>query len=109
MVAHLTERISGTNEDGTPKVFRDSAIDNLCEFFERFRSLDVRSNQQLDELVVQAQRAVRGVAAQDLRDSQSVRQEVATQLATVQTTLDAMLVERPRRRILRNASAGGEG
>jgi hypothetical protein len=108
VVAHLTERISGTNEDGMPKVFRDSAIDNLCEFFERFRSLNVRSNQQLDDLVVQAQRAVRGVAAQDLRDSQSVRQEVATQLATVQTTLDAMLIERPRRRILRNASAGVE-
>ncbi len=109
VVAHLTERISGTNDDGTPKVFRDSAIDNLCEFFERFRSLDVRSNQQLDELVIQAQRVVRGVAAQDLRDSQSVRQEVASQLATVRTTLDAMLIERPRRRILRNASAGGEG
>jgi hypothetical protein len=25
------------------------------------------------------------------------------------TTLDAMLIERPRRRILRNAAAGGEG
>ena len=109
MVAHLTERITGTNEDGTPKVFRDSAIDNLCDFFERFRSLNVRSNQQLDELVAQAQRAVRGVAAQDLRDSQSIRQEVATQLARVQTSLDAMLIDRPRRRILRNASAGGEG
>ena len=109
VVAHLTERITGANEDGTPKVFRDSAVDNLCDFFERFRSLNVRSNQQLDELVVQAQRAVRGVAAQDLRDSQSVRQEVATQLARVQTSLDAMLIDRPRRRILRNASAGGEG
>ncbi len=109
MVAHLSERISGTNEDGTPKVFRDSAIDNLCDFFERFRSMNVRSNQQLDELVIQAKRAVRGVAAQDLRDSQSVRQEVAAQLARVQTTLDAMLIERPWRRILRNTAAGGEG
>jgi hypothetical protein len=108
VVNHLTERISGTNEDGTPKVFRDSAIDNLCDFFERFRSLNVRSNQQLDELVTQAQRAVRGVAAQDLRDSQSIRQEVTTQLARVQTSLDAMLIDRPRRRILRNAAAGGE-
>jgi hypothetical protein len=109
VVAHLSERISGTNEDGTPKVFRDSAIDNLCNFFERFRSLNVRSNQQLDELVVEAQRAVRGVAAQDLRDSQSIRQEVVTQLAQVQNSLDAMLIDRPRRRILRNAMAGGEG
>ena len=108
VVNHLTERISGTNEDGTPKVFRDSAIDNLCDFFERFRSLNVRSNQQLDELVAQAQRAVRGVAAQDLRDSKSIRQEVTTQLARVQTSLDAMLIDRPRRRILRNAAAGGE-
>ena len=108
VVAHLTERISGTNDDGTPKVFRDSPVDNLCEFFERFRSLNVRSNQQLDELVTRAQRAVRGVGAQDLRDSQSIRQEVATQLARVQSSLDAMLIDRPRRRILRNASAGGE-
>ena len=109
LVAHLTERITGTNEDGSPKAFRDSAIDNLCDFFERFRSLNVRSNQQLDELVAQAQRTVRGVAAQDLRDGPSVRQEVATQLARVQTTLDAMLVERPRRRILRNTAVTGAG
>ena len=108
LVNHLTERISGTNDDGTPKVFRDSAIDNLCDFFERFRSLNVRSNQQLDELVAQAQRTVRGVAAQDLRDGPSVRREVATQLARVQATLDAMLVERPRRRILRNTAVTGE-
>ena len=109
LVDHLTERITGANEDGTPKVFRDSAVDNLCDFFERFRELNVRSNQQLDELVAQAQRAVRGVAAQDLRDSQSARREVARQLSRVQHSLDEMLVDRPRRRILRNASAGGEG
>jgi len=108
LVTHLSERITGSDDDGTPKVFRDSAVDNLCDFFERFRTLNVRSNQQLDELVTQAQRAVRGVAAQDLRDSQSVRQEVVTQLAQVQTSLDAMLIDRPRRRILRNATVGGK-
>ena len=103
VVNHLTERITGTNEDGTPKVFRDTAVDNLAEFFERFRSLNVRSNQQLDELVAQAQRAVRNVGAQDLRDSEALRGQVATQLSRVQASLDAMLVDRPRRRILRNA------
>jgi hypothetical protein len=55
-VAHLTERITGTNEDGSEKIFRDSAVDNLSDFFERFRSLNVRSNPQLDDLVTQAQR-----------------------------------------------------
>jgi hypothetical protein len=107
LVSHLTERITGTNEDGSQKVFRDSAVENLSDFFDRFRSLNVRSNQQLDDLVAQAQRAVRNVGAQDLRDSESLRTQVGTQLSRVQASLDAMLVDRPRRRILRNAPAPG--
>jgi hypothetical protein len=101
LVSHLTERISGVGEDGKPKVFRDSAVANLAEFFEKFRTLNVRSNDQLDELVAQAQRAVRGVGAQDLRDSGDLRQRVATDLSRVQSSLDGMMVERPRRKIIR--------
>jgi len=104
LVSHLTERLSG-QEDGKPKVFRDSAIENLTEFFERFRHLNVRSNEQLDGLVAQAQRTVRGVEPQQLRDNTGLRQQVATQLAGVQATLDGMLVDRPRRRILRSAAS----
>jgi hypothetical protein len=101
LVDHLTERISGTNDDGTPKVFRDSAVENVLGFFTRFRELNVRSNAQLDELVERAQRAVRGVGAQDLRDSAALRERVAHQLGHVQTALDGMIVDRPRRRLLR--------
>ena len=36
LVSHLTDRLSGS-EDGKPKIFRDSAVDNLRGFFERFR------------------------------------------------------------------------
>ena len=54
--------------------------------------------------MAQAQRAVRGVGAQDLRDSPPVRQRVATQLSQVQAALDGLLVDRPRRRILRQAA-----
>jgi hypothetical protein len=107
LVAHLCER--ATDADGEAKVFRDSAVENLAGFFERFRSLSVRSNEGLDQLVVEAQRAVRGVGAQDLRDSNALRRNVAAQLAGVRESLDAMLVERPRRRILRQATAPGGG
>ena len=100
LVSHLTERLSG-QDDGKPKVFRDSAIENLREFFNRFRSLSVSSDQQLDELVDQAKRVVSGVRPQELRDSANLRQHVATQLASVQATLDGLLVDRPRRNILR--------
>jgi hypothetical protein len=107
LVSHLTERLSGA--DGERKVFRDSAVSNLREFFGRFQQLNVRSNEQLDALVEQAQRIVEGVGPQDLRDNEGLRQHVATQLSRVQSELDGMLIDQPRRRIIRTIpSTNGE-
>jgi len=100
LVDHLTERLTG-QEDGKPKTFRDSSVSNLTEFFDRFRHLNVRSSEDLDSLVTRAQNVVRGVQPQELRDNDGLRQHVATQLAAVQSTLDGLLVDRPRRNILR--------
>ena len=102
LVSHLGERLTGQS-DGTPKVFRDSAVENLTGFFERFRHLNVRSNRQLDELVDQAQLIVQGVRPQSLRDSRTLRQQVTTELSGVQSVLDGLLIDRPRRNILRRA------
>ena len=100
LVSHLAERLSGA-EDGKPKIFRDSAVENLREFFDRFRNLNVRSCEQLDVLVADARRIVAGIEPQRLRDNTGLRQEIATQLSTVQASLDGLLVDRPRRAILR--------
>ena len=102
LVSHLTERLSGT-EDNKPKIFRDSAVENLTEFFQRFRQLNVRSSEQLDNLVADAQRVIRGVDPQDLRGNDGLRQHVATEMSRVSSVLDGMLVDRPRRNILRRA------
>ena len=103
LVSHLTERLSG-GEDGKPKVFRDSAVENLKEFFGRFQQLNVRSNADLDSLVEQAQRILTGVEPQQLRDNATRRQQIVSQLAGVQASVDGMLVDRPRRSIVRPAS-----
>lgn len=103
LVEHMTERLSGEGPDGKPKVFRDSAVSNLREFFERFRGLSVRSNAELDQLVETASRAVAGVDPEHLRENAPLRQRVASQLSAVAASLDQMLVDRPRRRILRAA------
>jgi hypothetical protein len=100
LVSHLTDRLAG-NADGKPKVFRDSAIENLTEFFGRFRELNVGSNEQLDSLVEEAQQVVRGIEPQALRENAGLRQQVATELSRVQSVLDGLLVDRPRRNILR--------
>ncbi len=100
LVSHLAERISGAS-DGKPKIFRDTAVTNLHEFFERFRTLSVRSDGDLERLVDQAQQLLRGVEPQTLRHNPSSRQQLASQLAAVQSSLDGLLVDRPRRNLIR--------
>ncbi len=100
LVSHLTDRLAG-NVDGKPKIFRDSAIENLTDFLTRFRQLNVRSNEQLDSLVEDAQRVIRGIEPQNLRENAGLRQHVTAELSRVQSVLDGLLVDRPRRNILR--------
>jgi hypothetical protein len=107
LVAHLTERLTGTDADGSQKVFRDPAVGNLREFFDRFRSLSVRSNAQLDQLIDEARRIVGGVEPQELREQQPLRSWVADRLSGVQAELDRLIVDRPRRRILRSTATTG--
>lgn len=100
LISHLSERLSG-DRDGKPKIFRDTVVSNLSEFFGRFQSLNVGSNSELNQLVEQAQSVLRGVRPNALRKSNGLRQHVATQLSSVQATLDGMMVDRPRRNIIR--------
>jgi hypothetical protein len=100
LVTHLTERLTA-DPGGDKKVFRDSAVNNLVEFFERFRQLDVGSNQELDDLVNRAQQVIHGVQTQELRDNSTLRQQIASQLNQVEQVLDGMIGDRPRRRIVR--------
>ena len=100
LVSHLTERLLG-QEDGRFKVSRDSMPENPTEFFARFRELNVRSSEQLDQLVNQAQRVIRGVDAQDLRDNAGLRQHVATEMSRVECVWDGLLIDRRHRNILR--------
>ena len=106
LTAHLAERLTGLH-DGQPKVFRDSAVENLREFFERFRRLNIRSSPELDTLVEEAQRVITGIEPQQLRDSVRLRQMVARDFEQIQASVGEMLVDRPRRNILRRGNLGG--
>jgi hypothetical protein len=106
LVSHLAERLTGLH-DGQPKVFRDSAVENLREFFDRFQQLNIRSNPDLDALVAHAQQTISGIEPQQLRDSVRLRQMVASDFEQIQAAVGDLLVDRPRRNILRRAQAGG--
>jgi vesicle coat complex subunit len=100
LVNHLAGRLSG-DDNGQPRILRDSAVTNMSEFFARFRQLNISSNEQLDQLVGRCEELMNGVQPQSLRDNQSLRRSLSTNLSTVQSSLDQLLVDRPRRNIIR--------
>ena len=109
LLSHLTARLAN-GDDGSRQVFRDSVINNLTGFFERFKELNVRSNPELDMLVEQAQQMVRGVTPQNLRDSDSLRQQMVGEMARVRSQVEGLITDIPRRRLVRSrpSSKGGD-
>jgi hypothetical protein len=109
LLSHLTERLTN-GETGERRIFRDSAVTNLTEFFGRFRDLNVRSNPELDDLVAQAQHLVRGIGPQELRDNNSLREQIAAEMTRVREQVEALISDVPRRRLVRTrpSSNGGD-
>ena len=101
LVAHLCERLDWGGPEGARKVFRDSAVANLREFFNRFQVLNVGSCEELDDLIERARSIVEGVQPDELRNRDALRERVAQQLGQVRQSLDVLMVDAPRRRILR--------
>ena len=104
LLSHLTERLSG-DHDGKPKVFRDSAVDNLREFFQRFKNLNLRSNAELDAVIHEAECILDNIPARSLRQHDVLCREIAEELTSAQHTIDSILIDRPRRQLLRQPQA----
>jgi hypothetical protein len=53
--------------------------------------------------VEQTQQLVRGVTPQDLRDDNVLRAQIALEMSQVQSRVDGMVIDRPRRTIIRSS------
>ena len=102
LVSHLAERLAG-QADGSPKVFRDSAVGNLMDFLDRFQQLNIRSDADLDRLVEDARSVINGLNPSELRSQQGLRRHIADELTRVEASIDGWMVNRPRRNIIRRA------
>lgn len=108
LVKALHERLT-PSADGQKKIFRDSAVENLTDFFSKFKALNIGSNADLDKLVNEAGELVKGIAPQELRDSKLLRQDIAKGLADLTGKLEPLLVNQPRRKIIRPNGVNGNG
>ncbi len=104
MVDHLVERLTGT-DDGRPKVLRESVVTNFDDFFAKFRNLNIGSSVELEQVVERVRRIVSGATTESLRSDMSLRDRISTGLVTVQSTLDTLMTNRPRRNLIRRNAA----
>src|SRR5581483_5013295 len=99
LVSHLAERLQ-PGPDGQKKVFKDSAVKNLAEFFERFEKLKVQDGDALDQAVQQAKELLGGWSAKDLRGAPALKEDIAQGLAAIEQQLAPLVVKAPRRKLL---------
>lgn len=100
LVSHLVDKLTDEQEaDGKPKVFRNSAVTNLGEFFARFQNMNVRQNSELTALVQQAEQILGGVDPNDLRKDASLKTSIAAKMEQVKAALDTMVQDAPTRAI----------
>ncbi len=90
LIAHLHERLTDSDQEGTSKIFRDSAVIKLDEFIARYFEFNVRTDARLDELITLAQYAFDGITPQGLRSNHASRRLLAARLSWIQVSLDAM-------------------
>lgn len=98
LVDHLLDRLQG-GEDGKPKVFKKSMIDNFNDFLDTFSARNITDDDALQSLVSEAKKMLEGVDADELRVSKRTRTQVADGFAKMQKSLDFMLQEKPKRAI----------
>lgn len=98
LVQHLDDKLK-PNHDGSKKIFKDASVDNLIAFFETFRKLNVRSNEEIETLVNKAETLVSGLDPELLRANDQIRNQVSQQMDNLVKELESKVTLKPRRKI----------
>lgn len=98
LTAHLSEKLA-PGEDGKTKIFRDTTVTNLTQWLDLFQSRNITDDAELVETVTKARQLISGVHPDTIRDSDTLRAELAKSFAEITAEVDATLIDRPMRAI----------
>lgn len=76
-VGRYQERLSSTNDDGKPAVFRDTLVDNLEELVEMIPGLNILDDPNIEQIRQDILAKLSGHTAQDIRKDAELREELA--------------------------------
>lgn len=105
LVTHLRDRLT-PDADGKPKVLRDTAVTNLTDFLKTFELRNVTNDTELAALASQCKSLLNPdgvlsglkVDAEFLRNSDSLKTRIRTELDSIKTGLDSLVTAKPSRK-----------
>jgi hypothetical protein len=103
-VSNLSDRLQ-VGDDGKPKIFKDSSIDGLREFFQRFKDAPIKSNEALESIIEEAEEMLSGVTPKALRQDLNLRADLQKSMAVLEEKVGGLMVDRPRRKFVRDDAA----
>lgn len=98
LTAHMADKLTPT-EDGKAKIFRDTTVTNLTAWLDLFQARNLGDDAALVSAVDNARQAIRGIKPDAIRDSDTLREQLAADFAAITDQVDAALVDRPVRAI----------
>jgi ElaB/YqjD/DUF883 family membrane-anchored ribosome-binding protein len=90
-LSRMSERLTDdTDSNGDPKrkIFRDSLIENAVEVCGLLKSFNITGDTRMDEMRKQLEDAMRGVNADALRDSDSLREQTKRKVDNILSKFD---------------------
>jgi hypothetical protein len=100
MVEILLDKLQ-PNPDGTKKIFRDSAIENIAEFVETFRKTNIGTSEKVQELISRLESITGTTTAETLRRSKATAERISEHLEKLRDEIKQVQVVEDEARIRR--------
>lgn len=97
MVNHLAEKLG--EENGKQKIFRDTTVEKLQDFLDKFEKMNVVNDDEASRLVKKARILLSGKSADELRTTEGVRETVKKGMEKIAAELTTLVEDRPSRKM----------
>ncbi len=98
ILSELTEKLSA-NGTKPKKIVANSMFNKLNEFFLELETKNIFEDQELEELTANARQIISDVSPYSLKYNDQAREQIKAQMQGLQRTLEASIIDLPRRTI----------
>jgi hypothetical protein len=108
LVDHLNDRL-GVDEEGKPKKFKNSLVQNMNQFLELFTPRNIANDAELALVVEQCKAVLGGTTAEQIRDDSGLRSRLQHGFAGIREQVAGLVTTQGRRIVLDTQAAESWG